>query len=198
MLHNRPALIRLFLSVVSPACLSKRSANHIAWHERSPRIAGMPCHTQSPILIPGGFADSDSSSSSDYGSDFSPEEEALLDELLAKVAPNHATVPDPVVAAPALSPPLLPVPIEASATIADIEDQYAGSSSRPLPRVFGREKPAWQTRRTWPYGARRPASIPGHRGPSSGNALFSSCRPPDDCFARIVIATLTCGPPRSV
>ena len=144
-------------------------------HDSLARIAGMSCPSSATPLIPGGFHDSNSSI--DYGSDFSPEEEALLDDLLAKVAPDpHATstpaVPVPATPAAIAQPP----PPSVAAVVQDIEDQYADPSSSRVPRVLGREKPAWQIQSNRPGGGARPAPIPGYIRTASGSSpcLFSS------------------------
>ncbi|RAK97475.1 exonuclease V [Aspergillus ibericus CBS 121593] len=125
----------------------------------------MSCHSSATPVIPGGFNDSDSST--DYGSDFSPEEEALLNDLLAKVAPDpDATT---IAATATVTPALSQQPSPAVTPVArDIEDQYAAPSSSRVPRVLGREKPAWQVRSSQQGGA-RPAPIPGYIRTASGS-----------------------------
>jgi len=99
---------------------------------------------------------------SDYGSDFSPEEDELLNELLAKaVAPNatvhsNATPSSPSNLIPAATPvtPTRSVghttdpkeiesrqPAVFAALVADIEDGIEDSPGVRLPKVLGREKP---------------------------------------------------------
>ncbi|KAE8153901.1 exonuclease V a 5' deoxyribonuclease-domain-containing protein [Aspergillus avenaceus] len=78
----------------------------------------------------------DKSDSSDYGSDFTPDEEEELNEILAKVAAEH-------VRAPVTLPP--PTATHTQTTpVGDIEDSYHAPSSPRTPRVLGRQKPAWQ------------------------------------------------------
>ncbi|PYI11859.1 hypothetical protein BO78DRAFT_303321 [Aspergillus sclerotiicarbonarius CBS 121057] len=129
----------------------------------------MSCPSPATPLIPGGFNDSDSST--DYGSDFSPEEEALLNDLVAKVAPDPHTTAT-VTPTPALSQPPPPA---VTPVVRDIEDQYADPSSNRVPRVLGREKPVWQIQSNRPGGGARPAPIPGYLRTASGSSpSFSS------------------------
>ncbi|PYH99716.1 hypothetical protein BO71DRAFT_368755 [Aspergillus ellipticus CBS 707.79] len=120
----------------------------------------MSCPPPSSPPTPTGLHDS--ASSSDYGSDFTPEEEALLSDLL-QVATDHATPAAPSATATPQSPP----PPAPPAVVQDIEDQYADppNSSTWTPRVLGREKPAWQIRQPQQGGGGcgRPAPIPGYR-----------------------------------
>lgn len=67
----------------------------------------------------------DSDSSSDYGPDFTSDEEALINELLAKVATEHPPPP------PSHLPSLTPV--------RDIED-YDPHPRLRSPKILGREK----------------------------------------------------------
>ncbi|RAK87560.1 defects in morphology protein 1 [Aspergillus costaricaensis CBS 115574] len=117
-------------------------------------------------VIPGVFNDSDdSSSTSDYGSDFSPEEDALLTDLLAKIAPDRHATPPPAEEEQANAEPSSQV----APVVRDIEDQYADPSSSRVPKVLGREKPTWP-QRNWtnrPGGGSagaRSAAIPGYYG----------------------------------
>ncbi|KAL5364703.1 exonuclease V [Aspergillus floccosus] len=83
-----------------------------------------------------------SDSSSDYGSDFSPDEEELINELLAKAVAEHTTT------APSPTTPEPPSQTETLAAVGDIEDYYEGFPSSPrTPRVLGRQKFAWQVSR---------------------------------------------------
>ncbi|KAI9040838.1 exonuclease V [Aspergillus affinis] len=101
--------------------------------------------------------------SSDYGSDFTPDEEALLNELLDKVAPP-ATSSFPAVATAAATTtttaaPLYPPPVpprspsqqtftSTTAVLGDIEDYYGDPASGRVPRVLGRQMPPWQVAKT--------------------------------------------------
>lgn len=122
-----------------------------------------PPPAASPV-ISGAYNDSDdSSNTTDYGSDFSPEEDALLTDLLAKIAPDRHATP------PAEEANADPPPSQAAPVIRDIEDQYADPSSSRVPKVLGREKPTWP-QRNWtnrPGGGSagaRSAAIPGYYG----------------------------------
>ncbi|GKZ69344.1 hypothetical protein AnigIFM60653_005058 [Aspergillus niger] len=123
----------------------------------------MSCPPPASPIIPGAFDDSDDSSSSttDYGSDFSPEEDALLTDLLAKIAPDRHAITTTAPAEAAAHPP----PSQVAPVIRDIEDQYADPSNSWVPRVLGREKPTWP-QRNWANrpggGGARAAAIPGY------------------------------------
>ncbi|KAJ5247444.1 hypothetical protein N7468_002427 [Penicillium chermesinum] len=84
------------------------------------------------------------SDSSEYGSDFTPDEQAQLNELLAKADAENARAAAPV------STPATPVafedlellqPVTLSALVADIEDGIDGPPSLRLPKVLGRDSP---------------------------------------------------------
>lgn len=121
---------------------------------------------------------------SDYGSDFTPEQEALVDELFAKIATKSASV------APTTSPPPLSQPpsqlsrnfatdVAAAISIAtqntigtqDIEDYYAPHSSPRIPRGLGREKPGttWQLYK--PAGGPWSKATGAGTGAGSGSGL---------------------------
>ncbi|KAL7661792.1 hypothetical protein ACMYSQ_001166 [Aspergillus niger] len=122
----------------------------------------MSCPPPAYPIIPGAFDDSDdSSSTTDYGSDFSPEEDALLTDLLAKIAPDRHAITTTAPAEAAAHPP----PSQVAPVIRDIEDQYADPSNSWVPRVLGREKPTWP-QRNWANrpggGGARAAAIPGY------------------------------------
>lgn len=99
---------------------------------------------------------------SDYGSDFTPEQEALVDELLAKIATESASVtpstPPPLPQQPSQLPRntatevAVNIPTATQDTVGtqDIEDYYAPQSSPRIPRVLGRETPGttWQLYKT--------------------------------------------------
>lgn len=96
-----------------------------------------------------------SDNSSDYGSDFTPEQEALVDELLANATgTGNAPVPTTAVEAVAATTTTTAIDNTPEPTVAtvDIEDCYdAHSQSSPrVPRVLGREKPgtSWQLYKT--------------------------------------------------
>lgn len=99
---------------------------------------------------------------SDYGSDFTPEQEALVDVLLAKIDTESASVTPSTPPPLPQPPPQFPrntatevaatIPVATQDTIGtqDIEDYYAPQSSPRVPRVLGREKPGttWQLYKT--------------------------------------------------
>lgn len=112
-------------------------------------------------------ADSDSS---DYGSDFTPDEEEVLNELLSQAVAQHATVATPTstghipaTPTPALEDasasasastavdlePLQPAVLDA--LVADIEDAVEDVPGVRVPKVLGREKP----RSPWRQASRR-------------------------------------------
>jgi exonuclease V len=84
-------------------------------------FGGMPCQSPSDRFGPG----FDGSSSSDYGSDFTPDEAELLYELLSKIGADEHTTTE--VAAQ-------PVP-----AVTDIED-HEGIWGVRVPKVRGREQ----------------------------------------------------------
>lgn len=101
---------------------------------------------------------------SDYGSDFTPEQEALVNELFAKIATESASVAPTTPPPPPLPQPPSQLPRNTATEVAaaiptatqdtvgaqDIEDYYAPHSSPRVPRVLGREKPgtSWQLYKT--------------------------------------------------
>lgn len=111
------------------------------------------------------------SDSSDYGSDFTPDEEALLNELVTKASTDHAPAHTTPISTPAsITHPIVSstTPTNAVATpesidleslqpavlealVADIEDGIEDPPSVRLPKVLGREKP----RSPWKYPAQR-------------------------------------------
>lgn len=111
----------------------------------------------------------ETSGSSDYGSDFTPDEEELLNELLCKAVAEHATAATPTstaavptiehedtIAATADLESLQPAVIDA--LVADIEDGLEEpSGSLRLPKVLGREKP----RSPWRQASQRSPFGPG-------------------------------------
>ncbi|KAF9890312.1 hypothetical protein FE257_005978 [Aspergillus nanangensis] len=106
-----------------------------------------------------------SDASSDYGSDFTPDEEELINELLTKAVAEHAaTAPVPFPRQPAT--PESPSTITASQAVKDIEDCYEeDSQSSRTPRVLGRQKHIWQVSRTQQgVVASRPGQTPGDGG----------------------------------
>ncbi|KAJ5131155.1 Mpv17/PMP22, partial [Penicillium bovifimosum] len=127
--------------------------------------------------------------SSDY-SDFTPDEEAILNNLLSQVA-EHATgaiATSPFAHPPPIEPPPAPPPPELDELqtlapealellVADIEDEPPVVR---LPKVLGREAP----RRPWQWQQHRPgqtvrwgASARGRSSPYAGNVNKSSPRP---------------------
>lgn len=132
----------------------------------------------------------ETSDSSDYGSDFTPEQEELLNELLCKAVAERATATTPAttgavptieradtIAATDLAP-LQPAVLDA--LVADIEDGLEEPSSVRLPKVLGREKPRspWrQANRRSPFGptgagAWRASPGAGNRSSPSGMSLL--------------------------
>ncbi|CAG8426284.1 unnamed protein product [Penicillium salamii] len=110
----------------------------------------------------------ESDDSTDYGSDFTPDEEQLLNELLNKAAGpatgQPATAPTPFLPSTPVtverittpkSPELLELeslqPAALAALVADIEDGVEEPSAR-LPKVLGRERPRtpWRSRQSQP------------------------------------------------
>ena len=117
-----------------------------------------------------------SDSSSDYGSDFSPDEEELINELLAKAVAEHATTGTTATAASPTTPEP-PSQAEILAAVGDIEDYYEGVLPGPLtPRVLGRQKPAWQVSRVR-HGAvpSRANGTPGNDGTATGMSTLLCC-----------------------
>ncbi|OJJ50010.1 hypothetical protein ASPZODRAFT_13113 [Penicilliopsis zonata CBS 506.65] len=96
----------------------------------------------------------DFTDSSDYGSDFTPDEEELLNELLAQVATPDATVQRATEKLGDLQPPT---------AVRDIED-YAEAPCARVPKVLGKEKPGlpWKRRSRW-----LPSQRVGPTSPSS-------------------------------
>ena len=131
------------------------------------------------------------SDSSDYGSDFSPDEEHLLNELVTKAVAEHATAtalrdatsvstPTPSQdVADAITPPVAVTladldslqPATIAAIVADIEDAVTSPGVR-LPKVLGREKPGSPWRRSrqrpWP-GPTSPRSPVAERSSQGSN-----------------------------
>ena len=135
-------------------------------------FAGMSCQ------LPSSQKQLDSDDSSDYGSDFTPEQEALVDELLAN-ATGTGNAPAPTTAVEAVTAATTTTAIsntfvEPTVATVDIEDYYAAhsQSSPRVPWVLGREKPgtSWQLYKT--------THAPSPRG--SQSALGTSSQKPDD------------------
>ncbi|KAJ5578371.1 uncharacterized protein N7459_007335 [Penicillium hispanicum] len=130
----------------------------------------MPCSPQRP--------QPEDPDSSDYGSDFTPEEEAVLNELLTKAVAEHATAEPDATPIQTLTPNLIASPglVRANsvatpeledlaslqpaafeALVADIEDGIEEPPGVRLPKVLGREKP----RSPWRQASQRPWSGAG-------------------------------------
>jgi exonuclease V len=130
-------------------------------------------------------AQPEDSDSSGYGSDFTPDEEELLNELLSKAVAEHATVATPT------STPNHPVPVIEDALtvttpepadieslppavlavlVADIEDGVEDPRGVRLPKVLGRESPRspWQqwSQRPW---TRSTSAVAGRSGQDAVN-----------------------------
>ncbi|KAL4815651.1 exonuclease V [Aspergillus spinulosporus] len=111
-------------------------------------FSGMPYSSQPPFdTLPD---DDDAlSSSSDYGSDFSPDETDLLNQLLAQVDATGPVVTAATTLQPRHSPTrqsLLPLPPPVPPPVPDIEDLGNDVPGERMPRILGREKrhPLWQ------------------------------------------------------
>ncbi|KAF7597524.1 hypothetical protein BBP40_000002 [Aspergillus hancockii] len=108
--------------------------------------------------------------SSDYGSDFTPDEEEVLNDLLAKAATEHAALHATRVTPP---PPPLSTTVttttakEVTIAVGDIEDCYVAPASPRTPRVLGRQKPVWQVSRTCS------SPIAGRAGPMARDGAAS-------------------------
>lgn len=105
--------------------------------------------------------------SSDYGSDFTPDEEELLNELLSKAVAEHATVATPI-STPTPTVPTIedaltistPEPTDTeflqpniiAALVADIEDGVEDPYGVRVPKILGRDSP----RSPWKQSSRRP------------------------------------------
>ncbi|KAJ5082362.1 hypothetical protein N7532_011405 [Penicillium argentinense] len=135
--------------------------------------------------------------SSDYGTDFTEEEDELLNELLAAADAQHAPVRSDAISTSTSTPnfavpttenanivttPELPVPGSLqpaiyAALVADIEDGIEGPSSPRLPKVLPRENPRspWKqaSQRQW-FGSRGAGSYLGCPSPGPSNSNRSS------------------------
>ena len=129
-------------------------------------FAGMSCQ------LPSSQQQLASDNSSDYGSDFTPEQEALVDELLANATgTENASAPTT-----AIDNTPTQAPIETTVAAVDIEDFYnAHSQSSPrVPRVLGREKPgaSWQLYKTTHAPSSQSApGVPNQRADDVGTAF---------------------------
>ncbi|KAE8375184.1 exonuclease V a 5' deoxyribonuclease-domain-containing protein [Aspergillus bertholletiae] len=103
----------------------------------------MSCPQSPEILMKDKIPDN----SSNYGSDFTPDEEEVLNELLAQAASDHATLH----ATPSRSPPqpstTAPAAKGTNHAVSDIEDCHVAPPSPRTPKVLGRQKPVWQVSR---------------------------------------------------
>lgn len=130
------------------------------------------------------------SDSSDYGSDFTPDEEQLLNDLVTKAVVEHATaqrdatlvstptpsenvedaITTPVAATLADLDSLQPAIL--AAIVADIEDAVTTPGFR-VPKVFGREKPGspWgqSSQRPWPGPTSPRSPVAGSSSQGSNN-----------------------------
>lgn len=128
--------------------------------------------------------------SSDYGSDFTPDEEELLNELLAKAAATHqraataqsssqdqfhvsaiTTAKATVTAVEAEVPEQDLQSLQPNLVIGDIED-YEDPRTPRVPKILGREK--WSPRKTqqalWPW---RPVSSQDKSNFGSARGMFA-------------------------
>ncbi|KAI9931945.1 hypothetical protein MW887_009446 [Aspergillus wentii] len=133
----------------------------------------MSCPPPSQKLIPAGFVDDNDDNSTDYGSDFTPDE---VDELFAKVAPEHATGQNvPATKGEKEQEQQQKEGKEQERKIVgDIEDYYAGSPLSPrVPKVLGRERfgSPWhqkqQQQQQQKNTGSRPGQMPGNAGTAS-------------------------------
>lgn len=133
------------------------------------------------------------SDSSDYGSDFSPEEDELLNELLAKAVAEKATIhpnatptststPIPTAAPITQNTNRVPLsdptdietlqPATLAALVADIEDGIEDAPGVRLPKVLGREKPRspWRqsSQRSW-MGSQTARGLADRTSPGPNN-----------------------------
>jgi exonuclease V len=137
----------------------------------------------------------DDSGSSNYGSDFTPDEEDLLNDLLSQAVAEHATGAVATSPSIALPPPIEPIPAPQSpeladlqslqpealaALVTDIEDGIEPPVVR-LPKVLGREgpRPPWrQSQQQRPGQAVRwSTSATGRSSPYAGDINKSSASP---------------------
>lgn len=122
----------------------------------------------------------DDHSSSDYGSDFTPDEEELLNELLARVATaQQPTATTTTATKPPNTPPASALtdlqPAQEPLVVPDIED-YALPQPTRAPRVFGREAWSPSSKRaplSQNSGRRPPGSVSGHPGSTAGTISLS-------------------------
>lgn len=121
---------------------------------------------------------------SDYGSDFTPDEEELLNELFAKAIAEHAsqTPPAPTTLESTYTTPAAELadlqPAVLEELVADIEDGVEDLPAVRLPRVLGREKrPPWrhssqQTQRSGPAPGWSTVAGRACQGAGIGDASF--------------------------
>ena len=133
-------------------------------------------------MQPGDKQDDDSS---DYGSDFTPDEEELLNELLERVAATEHGATAETSSTPPPPPPsdeqqqslpdavhdLQPLP-QQPLLVTDIEDYEVPHSVR-FPRVLGREawSPSKRVRQHFPQQQRAQTSLQNHARFSTGGML---------------------------
>lgn len=119
----------------------------------------MPCSPKLPGL--------ENYDSSDYGSDFTPDEEELLNDLLSKAVASPATADANSIAVAKQQDLESLQPAVLAALVADVEDGIEGPPSVRLPKVLGREKP----RSPWRQASQRPWFGPGaSSGAAAGRA----------------------------
>jgi hypothetical protein len=132
----------------------------------------------------------DNSSTSDYGSDFTPDEEELLNELLTRVATQQQTTVVTNATTNPSTPPAIEAieladlqPLQDPLVVTDIEDYEVPQAVR-LPKVLGRE--SWsplspRNKGTWHQispllqnsDRQLPGSVAGHPRSTAG----TSCLP---------------------
>lgn len=114
--------------------------------------------------------------SSDYGPDFTPDEEELVNDLLAKAATEHS----PTAETPASSPH------KSVRNIEDIED-YGDRSPARSPKVRGREKPGSPYKRRTTWQAFSPRSSQGTRSSQTPGYVGTACGEVS-CFGCVILS----------
>jgi len=131
--------------------------------------------------------------SSDYGSDFTPDEEQILNDLLAQAVAEHAsatvatasTAPPPAtanatttVAAAELVDLNSLNPVKTADIVADIEDGLESAPGVRVPKVLGREmlrSPRQQRQSSQPFRSYQTSQGPDNNGDCPfGEILFPS------------------------
>ncbi|PLB52279.1 hypothetical protein P170DRAFT_462268 [Aspergillus steynii IBT 23096] len=149
----------------------------------------MSCPPSQTLNFDRPAADADSS---DYGSDFTPEEEELLHELLDQVATTTVAT-TPAVPSTVASPPIPPRSpsqqtfTSTTAVLGDIEDYNGDAASGRVPRVLGRQMPPWQVAKSRNPNHRFPtlwSGAGGRANPNPGYGARASVEHPDSTEGR--------------